>query len=1178
MKFTHLHVHSHFSLLDGLSQIEPLLERAKELNFESLAITDHGVMYGVIEFYNKAMELGIKPIIGFEAYIAIRDLTDKQVKVDDDYFHLTLIAKNYQGYKNLIELTTTAHLDGYYYKPRIDKNLMRKHSEGIIALSGCPRGEVYKAIKNKSLDEAERILSEYVDIFGKENFFLEVQRNERGVRDESNEKVIKGLVSLAKKNGLEIVATADCHYIDKTDIEAQDVLVCIGTGKTTQDSNRLDMTGFDLSLRTSEEMIELFKDLPEAIENTNKIAEMCQLEIPINQRYFPVYVTPNQETPEDFLRTITFDRALKFYGKPSAENPADGKLVLDQSIIDRLEYELNIIIKKGFSTYFLVLADICSAAHEMGIITNTRGSAAGSMVGYVIGITNVDPIYFELPFERFLTMHRPTPPDIDLDVADNRRDDIISYITAKYGKEKVAQIITFGTMKARAAVRDVGRALGVPYGKCDRIAKMIPIGKQGFDMTIEKALGISAELSEIYKKDVETKHIIDIARKLEGGARHASVHAAGIVVTPTKLTDYVPLQREPDGERLITQYDMYALDVNANGKAIGAVKIDLLGIRNLSILEEALKIVEARHQTKINIYKLPHPDPKTFELLSSGLTFGVFQLGSSGMTRYLKELRPQNIFDIMAMIALYRPGPLQFIPLYIERAHNPRLVTYIDPIFEKILNRTYGVLVYQDDLLTIAHDVAGYTWEEVDKFRKAVGKKIPAEMQKQKEKFTQGCILHSKFSASKAEEIWSWIEPFAAYGFNKSHSASYSAVSYQTAYMKANYTVEFMAAVMTAESGDAIKIYEAVEECKKMGINVLPPDVNESLSNFTVIDQHNIRFGLNAIKNLGSDVVEKIKEERKIGGKFTNLKNFVSRMQTRNFNKKSWEALVKCGALDSYGERNELLFNTEHILEYVRELLKSKSSGQDSLFGGMSIENEDITLLTCAPATQDEMLLWEKELLGLYVSSHPLENYKKVFTQIMKIGQLADEMIEKNITVGGIISKMKKSLTKKQEPMIFMTLEDQTGVIEAILFPKTLVKVNGLIEMEKIVQVSGRLSDKDGEYKLIVDDVKDLPNDMIYEMNVADFENNSTVNISLPEKITRETLDQMKEILIRYPGNAEVNLLIVNNFGTIVKTISAKTKVGFSDEMLEELKLLKEISRVQIQNGAKVESNVSSIE
>lgn len=1158
MKFTHLHVHSHFSLLDGLSQPQPLLERAKEMGFEALALTDHGVMYGAIEYYNKAKELGIKPILGFEAYIAPRSLKDKQSKIDDDYFHLTLLAKNYEGYKNLIMLTTIGHLEGFYYKPRIDKETLKKYSEGIIALSGCPRGEIYRALKNSGEEKGQEVLEQYMDIFGKD-FYLEIQRNERSGRDAANEKVIALLAELARKNHIGLVATADCHYINSSDAEAQDVLVCIGTGKTIQDADRMNMTLHDLSLKSAEQMIALFPDYPEAIENTGKIAEMCDLEIPIDQRYFPVYETPQGQSPEEYLREITFERALKFY--------ADNSGKLPQTIIDRLEYELNIIIKKGFATYFLVLSDICLTAKKMGVITNTRGSAAGSMVGYVTAITNVDPIYFELPFERFLTMFRPTPPDIDLDIADNRRDDIIGYITDKYGHDKVAQIITFGTMKARAAVRDVGRALAIPYSKCDRIAKMIPLGKQGFDMTIDAAIEISPELAEVYKRDTETKNIIDIAKKLEGGARHASVHAAGIVITPTKLTDYMPLQKEPDGDRLITQYDMYSLDVNANSKAIGAVKIDLLGIRNLSILEEAIRIVEARHNTKLDIYNLPHPDPKTFEMLAAGHTFGVFQLGGSGMTRYLKELKPKTIFDIMAMIALYRPGPMQFIPLYIERARNPKLVTYLDPVFEKILKRTHGVLVYQDDLLQIAHDIAGYSWEEVDKFRKAVGKKIPAEMKKQKEKFVQGCITHSKFSPSKAEEIWSWIEPFAAYGFNKSHSASYCAVSYQTAYIKANYTVEFMAAVMTAESGDPVKIYEAVEECKKMGIQVLPPDINESLNTFTVIDEKTIRFGLLGIKNLGSDIVAAIKEERKRAGRFTSLTDFITRVQTRNFNKRSWEALVKCGALDSFGERGKLLRNTDSILDFARERLKSKQAGQESLFGTLALSSEGLFLAECEPASKDEMLVWEKELLGLYVSSHPLENFKNVLKTLTPIGLLREEMIDMNIKVGGIISKLKKSLTKKQEPMLFATIEDQTGSLEALIFPKVLEKINSPIELERIIQASGRLSEKDHEYKLIVDEIRELPNDMIYEMNIKDFESNSSVVINMPEKVSRETMNRLKIILERYPGNAKVNLVIGDAASGHFKTINTKLQVALSDDLVWELREIKEVQKVGIQNS-----------
>lgn len=1152
MAFTHLHVHSHYSLLDGLPKIEELLDQAKELGFSSLALTDHGVMYGAVEFYNYAKEIGIKPIIGFEAYIAPRSLSDKETKIDNDYFHLTLLAKNYAGYKNLMKLTTIAHLEGFYYKPRLDKKTLAAHAEGVIALSGCQRGEIYRALKNGNQAAADKALQEYLQIFGEENFYLEIQRNQDQL-DPHNEKVIAALAKMAQVHGLSLVATGDVHYLKKEDVEAQDVLICIGTGRNVGDQDRLNMTAYDVSMKSAEKMAELFSDHPEAVGNTAKIAERCELEIPTNQRYFPVYKTPENKSPEDYLREITFERALKFYGQNNT---------LPQHVTDRLNYELEIITKKGFATYFLVLADIVNFAKDAKIITNTRGSAAGSMVGYVIGITNVDPLYFQLPFERFLTMHRPTPPDIDLDIADTGRDRVIEYVTAEYGKEKVAQIITFGTMMARAAVRDVGRALGVSYSKCDRIAKMIPIGKQGFHINIDKALEISSELKEVYEKDPETQKIIDIARKVEGNARHASVHAAGIVITPTELTDYMPLQKEPDGEKIITQYDMYSLDVNAKSDAIGAVKIDLLGIRNLSILEECIRIVEARHHTVIDIYNLPQPDKKTFEMLAAGHTFGVFQLGGSGMTRYIKELKPKHILDIMVMIALYRPGPMENIPDYIARSHNPSLTRYLDPSLEPILKRSYGVLVYQDDLLQIAHDIAGYTWEEVDKFRKAVGKKIPAEMQKQKEKFISGCVNHSKLRPDRAEEIWTLFTPFAAYGFNKSHAASYSTVSYQTAYMKANYTVEFMAAVMTAESGDVAKIYEAVEECKKMGINVLPPDVNESLRDFTVIDEHNIRFGLGAVKNLGHDVVTKIKDERRLGGKFKNLKDFVLRTQTKNLNKKSWEALVKCGALDAFGERNQLLANTESILELARSDMKSKASGQESLFGSQ-LESAEIRLMEAVPATKEEKLAWEKELLGLYVSSHPLENYQKVLKQLLPIGSLREEMIDANIQIGGIISKLKKSLTKKNEPMVFLTIEDQTGTIEAIVFPKVLEKVRHLVEEEQVIQASGRLSDKDDEFKLIIDDIKELPLDIIYEDRIADIARKSVVAINLPEKVSKDTLAKLKTILEKYPGNAAVNLVITSGPGA-EKTLPTKIQVAFSDDLVYELREIKEVQRVRV--------------
>ena len=1150
MRFTHLHCHSHFSLLDGLSKIDPLLERAKELGMDSLALTDHGVMYGAIEFYTKCKEQDIKPILGLEAYIAPRSLTDKEGRTDADYFHLTLLAATNQGYKNLIQLTTIAHMQGFYYKPRIDLEVLKKYNEGIICLSGCQRGEIPKALATRPFGEAEKVLQKYLNIFGPERLFIEVQRNLKGNTESEMDLNIK-LVTLAKKSHLPLVATADCHYIYPEDAEAQDVLVCIGTGKTVADIDRLDMRGYDLSLKSPEKMQELFYDLPEALENTQKVAEMCNVEILLNQRYFPTVEIPAGKTSAEYLIEITHQKAVALYGQNG---------VVPKEILERIDYELNIICKKGFDTYFLMVADVVDGAHKIGAITNTRGSAAGSIVGRILGITNVDPLYYELPFERFLTMHRPTPPDIDLDIADNRRDEAIEYITKKYGSDKVAQIITFGTMKARAAVRDVGRALAVPYSKCDQIAKMIPIGKQGFDMSLDKALDMSPELKDIYNRDPETNRILTIAKKLENGARHASVHAAGIVITPTTLTDYMPLQKEPDGERVITQYDMYALDASANPKAIGVVKLDLLGIRNLSILESAVKIVERRHNQKIDIDKLPHPDAKTFKLLSNGLTFGVFQMGSSGITRHLRDLKPSSIFDIMAMIALYRPGPMQFIPEYIARKHNPKIIKYFDSALEKILHRTYGVLVYQDDLLTIAHDLAGYTWEEVDKFRKEVGKKIPEEMAKQKIKFIQGCMDTSKWSFEKASQIWAWIEPFAAYGFNKAHSASYAVVSYQTAYMKANFPVEFMAAVMTAESGDEDKIYAAVEECKNLGVIVLPPDVNESLGDFTVVDDHTIRFGLNAIKNLGSDVIEKIMETR-VQGAFASLEDFLTRAYTRNLNKKSWEALVKSGSLDRFGERGALLASTEEVLDFVRQHFKDENSGQSSLFG-KSMQIGKLKLKTVEPATKEEKLAWEKEHLGMYVSAHPLDAHRQVLDTLKSVKDLNLDLLGTNQTMGGIISKLKRTMTRKNDPMAFFTLQDLTGSVEVLVFPKIMEKVLPLLANDKMVQVSGRLSDKDEEFKLIAEEMRELPGDGIYLQNLGELEKSKQLVLHMLSLADLEVLNKIKDILTSHPGNAQVYLSVGS--GNNAKKIKTQSQIRISNELVSALRAIPQITMVDV--------------
>ncbi len=1151
MNFTHLHCHTHYSLLDGLSKPEPLVEKAKNLGMTALSITDHGVLYGAVEFYNLCHEAGIKPIIGMESYVAPRTRFDKEGKIDSDYYHLTLLAKNYEGYQNLLMLATLSHTEGFYYKPRVDKELLQKYHEGIIALSGCPRGEIGRKLQ-ASTKEGEKALEEYLNIFGKENFYIELQRTSANP-DPELAKIFDSMAELAKRKNIPVVATQDSHYIDKEDAEAQDIMVCIGIGKTVNDPNRLDMRQHDLSLRSPQEMTELFKDIPEAIENSNKIADMCNLEIPINQRYFPKVRLPEGKSAEEHLTDTVHEKSFAKYGAAGT---------IPQEILTRIDYELDIICKKGFAPYFLMVADIVHGSHQIGAITNTRGSAAGSIVGYILEITNVDPLYYELPFERFLTMHRPTPPDIDLDISDVKRDEAIAYITESYGKDKVAQIITFGTMMARAAVRDVGRALGVAYGKCDRIAKMIPIGKQGFHMTLDKAIEMSAELKEVYKRDPETTKIIDIARRLEGCCRHASIHAAGIIITPVPLTDIVPLQKEPDGERMITQYDMYSLDVNAKGNAIGAIKMDLLGIRNLSILELAVNLVEKRHGKKIDIYNLPHPDKATFELLSKGLTFGVFQLGSGGMTRYLKELRPSNIFDLSAMIALYRPGPLQFIPQFIARKHDPNLITYLDPSLEKILQRTYGILVYQDDLLTIAHDLAGYTWEEVDKFRKAVGKKDVEVMAKERGKFIDGCVKTVGWSKNKAEEVWAWIEPFAAYGFNKSHSASYAVVSYQTAYMKANFPVEFMASVMTCESGNEDKIYAAVEECKNLKITVLPPDVNESFGDFTVVDEHTIRFGLNAIKNLGSDVVEqiiKLRSETKEKVPFKTLEDFLIKCHTKNLNKKSYEALVKGGALDRFGERGNLIFNTERVLDFLREHFKIKTDGQNSLFG-KSFQIGKLKLEPSGEISEQEKLTWEKEHLGMYVTSHPLKNYKKVLSNFGSINALQDAPLGASVHLGGMISKMKKMLTKKNDPMAIFTLEDLSGSMEVIVFPKTMAQVVTILEVDRVIELTGKLNDKDEELKIIADSIKILPSDEIYQMALSEMEKEKQVHIHISKNGTKDTLNSIKEILTKFPGNAEVVLDITTDEG--IKKIKTHTRVSISMDLIDQLTAIKEVSMV----------------
>lgn len=1032
----------------------------------ALALTDHGVMYGAVEFYMTCKKNGIKPILGVEAYVANRSRLQKEPHIDNKRYHLTLLARNNTGYQNLIKLTTAAHVEGYYYKPRVDKDLLKEYSEGLIALSGCPAGELGRAIRSGNIEKAEAVIKEYQSIFGPENFYLEVM-NHPDV--EFFQEWKDALIELSHKLNIPLAATQDSHYLYPDDALAHKVLVAISTNSDIAETKIFSGNG-QYHFLSTEEALEWFKDIPEAVENTEKIAERCNVELSLGKFIFPNFELEPSKTADEVLNELTLEGAGK-YGLDN--NP---------EIEERRRYELEVIKNKNYAPYFLVVADMLKFAHEQKIYTTVRGSVAGSLVAYLAGITNVNPIEFQLPFERFLNPFRPSAPDIDMDFADNRRQEVIEYAKRKYGADKVAQIGTFGTMLARGAVRDVARALGKPYETGDRIAKLIPIGSQGFPMTIDRAMELESELKNLYNRDLETRQILDIAKKLEGTVRHVSVHAAGVVIAPNPLTEYVPIQFDPrENDRLITQYDMYT--VGEDG--VGLTKLDFLGIRNLAILENAVRLVKEHQDTDIDIEKIPFDDKKTFEILARGETEGLFQLNGDGMTKYLVELKPTTVHDINALVALYRPGPINNIPEYIARKQGRSPIKYFHPKAEKFLAKSYGVLVYQDDLLSTALELAGYNWETVDKFRKAVGKKIPAEMAKQHEIFVQGCQTHSGMTKHQAEQIWNLFEPFQGYGFNKAHAACYGRVAYQTAYMKANFPAEYMCAVLTAEAGDTEKIAEIITECQRMNILVLPPDINSSFKDFTVIKDprpstidyrpaDQIRFGLLTIKNLGEGVADAIIAERETGGPYKNIEDFVTRVQNKDLNKKAFESLVKCGAFDIFGERNTLLFNMENLLTYARERQKNNNLGQISLFGGSTeVALPPLRLIETTPASNSEKLMWEKELLGLFVSSHPLNEYQTALKleRVLPIKNVSSATVGQ-VKIGGMVTKTQKITTKTGRPMIFSWLEDLTSKIEVVVFPNILEKNPDIWKENSVVVATGKINERGGQIKLLCDDVK----------------------------------------------------------------------------------------------------------
>jgi DNA polymerase III subunit alpha len=1062
-KFVHLHNHSEYSLLDGLSKIKDMVAYVKEQGMDAIAITDHGSLYGVIKFYKACKDAGIKPIIGCEVYVAKRSHTDKEAGVDKDYNHLILLAENEEGYKNLMRLVSVSYLEGYYYKPRVDLQLLKKYHTGLICLSACVNGYVTDPLLHNEEALAEKRAIQLNEIFGQGNFFFELQRH---LDVPPQEPANKKLLALSKKLGIPIVATNDNHYTRKTDAEAQEILLCIQTQTTILDKNRgLSMIGSpDFYIKTPEEMVELFADLPDAVENSVKIAERCRVEITLGKWILPIFAVPDDQTPASYLTKLVYEKLPHRYTE------------LTDEIKSRVEHELQVITSKGYETYFLIVQDFVNWAKDNGISVGPgRGSAAGSVVSYILDITDVDPFFFALPFERFLNPMRPSAPDIDLDFADTRRDEVIKYVTQKYGDDKVAQIITFGTMEARGAVRDAGRALGMPYAGPDRISKMIPPGWQGHAMTIDKALEQSPDLKRAYDTEDETKRLLTLAKKLEGVARHASVHAAGVVIADKPLTEYTPLQRETNGDKVVTQYDMYT--VGEDG--VGLLKMDFLGLRNLTIIEESLKFIRINQGVDLDLPNVPLDDKKTYDLLSDGETTGIFQLESAGMRRYVKDLKPHSIFDLQAMVALYRPGPMNNIPEFIYRKNHPEAITYPHPELQDILKESYGVLTFQDDVLLTAIRLAGYSWLDADKFRKAMGKKIPSEMKKQEEMFLSGCVKNG-LTEKKAKEIYDLIAPFAGYGFNKAHAACYATIAFRTAYLKAHFPVEFMTALLTAESRGTTgpakneKIAMAVAECKRLEVSVLPPDINTSESDFSIEKRTSIRFGLSAIKNVGHAAIESILAARKTG-KFISLYDFCSKVNLSAVNKKTLESLIKAGAMDRFGNRASLLISFPDVVAKCQKLRKEASDGQGSLFAeDAETESAQATVtIDIDDFTPNEKLSFEKELLGFYLTSHPhmetLQKLKSIVSHELDV--LSEETEGKFVKIGGIIETSRKIFTKKTNAeMAFIALANERGAsIECVVFPRVYEQYKELLFTDNAIVIEGRLDTKNDKTVIISD-------------------------------------------------------------------------------------------------------------
>lgn len=1069
--FVHLHNHTHYSLLDGLTKIDELVDFVKENGMEAVAVTDHGTMSGLIELYKTATGAGIKPILGLEAYVAARNMEDRDPAYDKERFHITLLAETDKGFENLCRLMTLAETDGKYYKPRIDHRIMEEYNEGIICLSGCAGSEISNAIRYDNMDKARELIKWYSEVY-KDRFYLEMQ--DHGHPDSPTHwdvqtKINNALMDFHEETGLPLVVTCDGHYIHHEDQDAHEVLLCVGTGSRITDTNRMTLKDFQLNVITPDELLPRWqKTCPEAVLNTKRIAERCNVNIELGRILIPKFPIDTGQTEKEYLDDMVFRGLAERYGVYSKEEALNHSVEeirpqLPKEVVERIDYELGVVDHMGYNGYFLIVQDFINWGKNQGIIYGPgRGSAAGSLLAYAIHITELNPMDYDLLFERFLNPDRISMPDIDTDIQDTRRDEVIEYCTEKYGKARVGNIVTFGKMMAKNAVRDVARVLDVPFAEADRIAKLVPDPVQGHHVKLKDAIVNEPDLKHEYETNPTVKEVIDLAMRLEGTIRSHGVHACGVVIAPDDLVKYLPMEVSAKGP-LTTQYPGPLVE------ELGLLKMDFLGLSNLSVIQQALRIIKKVHGKTINMNALPLDDDKVYELFRRGDTTGVFQFESAGMKRYLKELQPTGFDDLIAMNALYRPGPMQFIESFIKRKHGEEPITYLHPGLENSLKNTYGILIYQEQFMQASKEWCGFTGGQADTLRKAVGKKKVDLMNKVKPDFIRGAVEIGGATEEIANKFWDQLLDFANYCFNKSHAACYALVAYWTAYLKAHYPEAFMAALMTADMRWTDRLAIEMTECKRMGIRVLGPDINESYADFaTVGKEKTIRFGLAAIKGMGKALAEEVIEERDKNGKFASVCDFSKRISGVKFNKKSWESCIKTGVFDCFGDRSDLLFNLEQIQAYGAKLQKDSANGQTDLFGAMGAAAEIPEVeIKPAPAkySEKEQLMWERDLMGLYISAHPLDRYDTYFEeQTMPLNEIKPNIDGASVIVGGIITNVRSLITKSGSKMAFLKIEDKTTELEVIVFPKTYELVGAKLVQDAVVKITGRVnaSDRDG--------------------------------------------------------------------------------------------------------------------